>query len=302
MSNRSSTYRYATGYEPKAPVRSPSHSDRPEKRDKITDAELLVLPKFDYDLGTREDFERKFKDLIKRLRLTFLMLNVMEAVSQMLSKEEGVKGYGTHGASKLFSPRDLRGTARGRGEDLVPEACGMYVDVGHNVEVSKETVPFKIAREGPSGPVPVDRSVTRSATRTPAYEEAPSALRPFSVQRRRFMQRAVPSESENDDDYVIQQSHRQDQRRDNIIYSEREYDGGGDEDVEYQSDRSQRSAYTHRSSQTKSQDSLNSGRRESYLSVGSLDSRSPIFRAVAALPIRTLQMQSMQEEGVKHLC
>ena len=136
---------------------------------------------------------------------------------------------------------------------------------------------FKIAREGPSGPVPVDRSVTRSATRTPAYEEAPSALRPFFVQRRRGRQRAIPNESENDDDYVIPRSHRQDQSRDNIIYSEREYDGEGDESVNDQSDRSQRSVDTHRSSQTRSRDSLSSGRRGSYLSVGSLGSRSPNF-------------------------
>ena len=276
MSHRTSTYDNATGYEHFAPVRSPGHSDKPEKRDKITDAELLVLPKFNYDIGTREDFERKFKDLIRRLRLTFLVWNVMEAVSQMVSREEGVKGYGTHAASKLFSPRDLGGTARGRGDDLVPEACGMYVDVGNDVEVSRETVPFMVVREDPRGPVPVNRNVTRGAMRTPVYEEAPSAFRPFSVQGGRATQRTPPNESEHGDEYVIQRGHRRNPRvEENVMYSEREYDGEGDEDVDDWSDRSQRSN-SHRSSQTsRTRDSLGSGWRESYPSIGSLGSRSP---------------------------
>ena len=50
MSHRTSTYDNATGYEHFAPVRSPGHSDKPEKRDKITDTELLVLPIFAYDI------------------------------------------------------------------------------------------------------------------------------------------------------------------------------------------------------------------------------------------------------------
>ena len=58
----------------------------------------------------------------------------------------------------------------------------MYVNADDDVEVSKETVPFMVAREGPRGPVPVNRNVTRSVTRAPAYEEAPSAFRPFPVQ------------------------------------------------------------------------------------------------------------------------
>ena len=276
MSNRSSTYRYATGYEPKAPARSPGHSDKPEKRDKITDAELFVLTKFDYDLGTREDFERKFKDLIKRLRLTFLIWNVMEAMSQVISREEGVEGYGTHGASKLFSPRDLGGTARGRGGDQVPEACGMYVNVGNNVEVSKESVPFMVAREVSKETVPVNRNVTRGAMRTPVYEEAPSAFRPFSVQGRRDIQRTTSNGSEHDDEYVIQRSHRRHPVvEDDVKYSGREYDGEGDEDVDDRSDRSQRSGNSLRSNQTRrSRDSLDSGWGESYSSI-SLDSRSP---------------------------
>ncbi len=48
-----------------------------ERCGKITDVELLVLPKFRYELTKREDFEQSSKDVIRRHLLDFLIWNMM---------------------------------------------------------------------------------------------------------------------------------------------------------------------------------------------------------------------------------
>ena len=72
---------YSTGYEPnvkkqprKETRRKPTNA-RKETRGRLTDAELLILPPFGYDLLSRERFDKSFKGVIRRHRLEFLIYN-----------------------------------------------------------------------------------------------------------------------------------------------------------------------------------------------------------------------------------
>ena len=61
---------YSTGYE--SYVKLP----RKETRAKLTDAELLVLPPFGYDLLSRNKFDKAFVGVIRRHRLEDVIYNV----------------------------------------------------------------------------------------------------------------------------------------------------------------------------------------------------------------------------------
>ena len=63
---------YSTGYESYV-----ERQPRKETRSKLTDAELLVLPPFAYDLLSREKFDKAFVGVLRRHRLEFLIHNVV---------------------------------------------------------------------------------------------------------------------------------------------------------------------------------------------------------------------------------
>ena len=50
---------------------------RIETRAKLTDAELLVLPPFGYDLLSQEKFDKAFVGVVRRNRLEYLIYNVV---------------------------------------------------------------------------------------------------------------------------------------------------------------------------------------------------------------------------------
>ena len=100
---------YSTGYEtyvqlkPRRETRRKPTKARRETRGRLTDAELLVLPPFGYDLLSRERFDKSFKDVIRRHRLEFLIYNkVVGGQQHVQSKHVAPQKL------NLFSPKDMR--------------------------------------------------------------------------------------------------------------------------------------------------------------------------------------------------
>ena len=79
---------YSTGYDAYV-MQQPSK----ETRGKLTDAELLVLPPFGYDLLSREKFDKAFVGVLRRHRLEFLIHNVVVGgQDQVQHKSKALRG------------------------------------------------------------------------------------------------------------------------------------------------------------------------------------------------------------------
>ncbi len=87
-----------------------------------TDAELLVLPPFAYDLLSCEKFDKSFVGVIRRHRLEYLIHNaVVGGLEQVRRKPVAPKKL------NIFSPKDMR---KDRWEEArKPEICRVLHDV-----------------------------------------------------------------------------------------------------------------------------------------------------------------------------
>ena len=100
---------YSTGYEtcvkkqPRRETRRKPTNTKRETRGRLTDAELLVLPPFGYDLPSRNRFEKAFVDVIRMRRLEFLIFNKV-----VVGESKQVVKPVTPAKLHLFSPKDMR--------------------------------------------------------------------------------------------------------------------------------------------------------------------------------------------------
>ena len=135
----------STGYESYVQIkprqetcRKPTNAKK-ETRGRLTDAELLVLPPFGYDLLSRERFDKSFTGTIRRHRLEFLIYNKVVAGQQHVQSK--------HVAPQkldLFSPKDMRREQReGTGRR---EVCRVL----HDAFTPNAYVPLSLARPAAS--------------------------------------------------------------------------------------------------------------------------------------------------------